>query len=139
MGTLEFFEPMRIPDTTHNALEPYRRRNGSPAIRKADRLKRAEAKWEAHLGRHTPEEPLEGALSLHVAYCYEPDRAHPAGSPKTTPPDTDNLDKVVRDAMERLGWFAEGDAQIATGLSTKGYQHPAGVYVRIEEIERHGG
>lgn len=134
MSEVEFFEPMRLPDTTHNALEPGRRKDGSPCIRKSERLRRAEAKWEAHLGRHVPDEPLAGPLAMEVRYCYEPDRCHPEGTPKDTPPDTDNLDKVVRDAMGRLGYFAVGDQQIATGMSTKAYSRPEGVYVRIYEI-----
>lgn len=131
--SIEFFEPMKIPDTTHNALEPALRRNGKPTIRKSDRLKAAEAKWEAHLARHAPEKPLEGALMACVKYCYEPDRLHPEGTPKVTPPDTDNLDKTVRDAMQRVGFFAD-DAQIADAWTTKGYAHPQGVYVKIEEM-----
>lgn len=130
----EFFEPMKVPGATHNALEPYRRRNGSPGIRKKGDLKRAEAKWEAHLARHDPPKPFEGPLAVRITFCYAPDRLHPAGSPKVTVPDVDNLAKTAIDAMKRLGWFAEDDAQVADLLLTKGYQDPPGVYVAVEEI-----
>lgn len=131
---VEFFEPMRVPGATHNLLEPYRKSSGKPGIRKSDSLKEAEAKWEAHLGRHTPGAPLSGPLAVRITFCYEPDRLHPAGSPKVTVPDVDNLAKTVIDSMKRLGWFAEDDAQVADLLLTKGYQHPQGVYVSVEEI-----
>lgn len=133
MGRIEFFEPMRIPDTTHNALEPGLRKNGKPCIRKSARLHKAEDKWEAHLAKHAPESPLEGPLMANVKYCYEPDKLHPEGTPKITPPDGDNLDKTVRDAMQRVGFFVD-DAQIADAWTTKGYAHPEGIYVRIETI-----
>lgn len=134
MSAVEFFEPMRVPGETHNLLEPCRRRDGSPAIRKSVRLKRAEAKWEAHLGRHAPDAPLEGPLAVQLTFCYPPDRLHPPGSPKATVPDVDNLAKTVLDAMGRLGWFAEGDQQVADLFLAKGHQDPQGVYVRIERI-----
>lgn len=129
-----FFMPMIPPKTTHNSLETFRRKNGSVGIRKSDALKSVEAKIEAHLAKHKPKRPLRGAVKSEIVICWQADAKNPQGY-KVTKPDNDNMEKVINDCMERLGFFEVGDQQIARNECTKCFDEHPGIFVRLEEIE----
>lgn len=136
---IRFFEPMRIPTVTHNDLKVRTRKTAGGKthfVGKSDRLRDAEAKWEAFLGQHTPKRPLEGALLLDLEFVFARDGlAEHELVPMIDKPDRDNLEKTVQDAMERLGWFATGDQQIVVGRTTKWWSSFEGVFVRVKEID----
>ena len=128
------FLAMRIPDVTHNDLEPYRRRGKGLGIRKSDRLKDAEDAIMARIrAAGVPDAPMAGALRLTARWCYEPDSAHQLGSPKTTKPDTSNMLKTLEDCLTRCGVIADDSIICAHSLS-KGYSRPEGIYVEIRHI-----
>ena len=66
--------------------------------------------------------------------CWAADSRHPAGSPKATKPDLDNVEKTLWDVLGRLGFF-EGDQQVALKRVAKLYGEVPGVYVRLEEMQ----
>jgi crossover junction endodeoxyribonuclease RusA len=79
------------------------------------------------------QEPLEGALMVHINYYFERPKAHygtgknsdklkkSAPSYMTKRPDLDNLNKAVLDAMQDAGLLLD-DSQIVTLYSTKDYK-----------------
>ena len=134
MSAVEFFAPMRVPSTTHNDLIAVPMHGGGARIVKSAALREAEAAWESRLARFAPEMPLSGPLAADVRLCWEADAKHPAGSPKDTKPDLDNIEKTLWDVMERLGFF-ENDAQVALKRVAKLYGDVPGVYVRLEEMQ----
>lgn len=97
-----------------------------------DRWIAAEDAICAALEAHRPEEPLEGALELSVTWCF-PKMGFPDGAPKITPPDTDNLDKGLKDAMTHLGWW-EDDAQVAVEHIAKVHSRVTGIRIDIERL-----
>lgn len=52
---------------------------------------------------------------------------------KTSKPDTDNLEKALKDCMTRLHFWKD-DAQVASEISEKFWAAVPGIYVRIEEL-----
>lgn len=133
MTAVELFCPMRVPTATHNGLLAVSDRRGKARIVKSQALKDAESAWESHLAAFAPPEPLSGPLMAIVRFCWEADAAHPAGTPKGTKPDLDNLEKAFWDALQRLGFFS-GDQQVALKEVAKLYAEAPGVYVRLEEM-----
>lgn len=134
MSAVEFFAPMRVPSTTHNDLIAVPMEGGGARIVKSAALRDAEAAWESRLARFAPERPLRGPLAADVRLCWEADAAHPAGTPKATKPDLDNIEKTLWDALGRLGFFERGDQQVAVKTVCKMYAEHPGAYVRLEEI-----
>ena len=130
---VEFFEPMKLPTKTHNELMPVKRGEGLSII-KTPELLDVEADWEAHLGRHVPEAPIDGAMSVKMTLLYGLPDGKEQFEPKTTKPDVDNVEKTVYDVMAKLGFFTN-DAHVASSLTTKAWGEPQGIYVRIEQIE----
>ena len=130
---VEFFEPMKLPTKTHNELMPVKRGEGLSII-KTPELLDVEADWEAHLERHVPEAPIDGAVSVKMTLLYGLPDGKEQFEPKTTKPDVDNVEKTVYDVMAKLGFFTN-DAHVASSLTTKAWGEPQGIYVRIEQIE----
>lgn len=133
--TIEFFCPMVPPTKTHNDLVAYYNpKTKSPAIRKSTELHDVEDKLRAHFSKHRPEKPLAGAIDAFLTICYRADAKHPAGTLKTTKPDNDNLEKTIFDCLEREGFFAVGDQQIARNKTIKGYSVIPGIHVELREV-----
>lgn len=132
MNSIEFFEPMVPPKTTHNDLEPGMRK-GKPTIRKSQDLRNAEAKWEAHLAKHAPAEPLEGPVMAQARICWPTEGKHGQGEPMTGKPDLDNVEKTLWDVMAKLGFYTD-DAHIVDKRTGKMWADPAGIWIRLEEI-----
>lgn len=131
---LRFWCALEPPTTTHNDLEAVvNRKTGKAFIKKSQTLHEVEAKLEAHIAPHRPEEPFHGACEISMCICYQADAKHPKGF-KITKPDNDNLEKTIFDVLERLGFFEIGDQQIAINHTTKCYDERPGIYVELREV-----
>ena len=133
--TIEFFEPMRIPSATHQEKQ-VTIRNGKPHFYEPANVREARAKYMAHLGGHAPENPLDGVIRLRVAFEYHDDRL--TGKEivwKTTKPDTDNMIKLVKDCMTKLGYWHD-DAQVCDECVQKFFHmYDEGIYVEVVNEE----
>jgi Holliday junction resolvase RusA-like endonuclease len=58
---------------------------------------------------------------------------HKDGEYKITKPDTHNLNKMLFDVMEKLGYW-KNDAIVASEIIEKFYAAHPGIYVAIEEV-----
>ncbi len=96
-------------------------------------LKVAKAKLRDNLIKHTPERPLDGPLRLIVKWCYPVKGKHKNGEYKATKPDTDNLNKALKDIMEDLGFFVN-DSRIASEVIEKFWADLPGIYIRLEKL-----
>ena len=67
------------------------------------RLKMARNTFESLLRRHAPEKPMEGPLSLTVEWRFAT-KTHKDGAYRVTRPDTDNLQKLLKDCMTASGF-----------------------------------
>ena len=131
--TTEFFLPMVPPTVTHQTKK-IGVRDGKPYTYEPARLGQARAKLMAHLGKHAPAAPYKEAVRLIVKWCFPVTGKHHDGEYKTTKPDTDNLQKLLKDVMTDLGYWKD-DAQVASEITEKFYAALPGIYVVIEQLE----
>ena len=135
---MQFFLPMQPPTTTHNAkqLHAYMK-GGQPhaVLHDSPELKQTRAKLHAHLAPHAPEKPIPAGrpVRLLVKWCFPTEGRHPDGTWHTSKPDTDNLEKALKDEMTRLHFWAD-DAQVCSEIVEKFWSDPCGVFVRVEEL-----
>ena len=108
-------------------------RNGKPFTYPDARWEAAHNALWAALEPHRPSEPVRGAVVLEVVWCF-PKRGHADGTPHTVKPDTDNLDKGLKDIMTALGWWLD-DAQVFSEHITKIYGRVPGIRIDIEEVK----
>lgn len=128
---LEFFMPMVPPTVTHQEKQ-VRVVKGKPVFYEPPELREARAKLEAHLAGHRPERPLNGGVRLVVKWCF-PRGRHGDGEYRVTRPDTDNLQKLLKDCMTRVGFWGD-DAQVASEVCEKFWAERPGIYICAEEI-----
>lgn len=131
MMATEFFMAMIPPTVTHQEKK-VRIVNGKPKFYEPQELKAAREKLTAHLCRHMIEQPHQSGIRLITRWCF-PRGRHKDGEYRITKPDTDNLQKLLKDCMTLCG-FWEDDALVASELVEKFWSEIPGIYVRIEEL-----
>ena len=133
---MHFFLPIRPPTVTHNAKQLHAfLRAGRPCavLHDSPELKDARAKLHAHLAPHAPAKPLAGPVRLVVKWLFPAEGRRPDGSYRTTRPDTDNLEKALKDEMTRLGFWHD-DAQVASEITEKFWADTPGIYIEVTPL-----
>ena len=129
---MEFFMAMNPPTIPHQEKQVHVV-NGKPVFYEPAELKAARQKLEAHLGKYVPEDPIFKGVRLITKWLFPSNGKHGNGEYRTTKPDTDNLQKLLKDCMTHVG-FWEDDAQVASEITEKFWAEIPGIYIRIEEL-----
>lgn len=129
---MEFFMAMIPPTITHQEKKVHVV-NGRPRFYEPDELKAARQKLTAYLGQHVPEEPYQGGIQLIVKWCFPAKGRHKDGEYRITKPDTDNLQKLLKDCMTSVGFWSD-DAQVASEIVEKFWAEIPGIYIRVTEL-----
>lgn len=127
----EFFMPMIPPTVTHQEKR-IAVRNNKPYVYEPPALADARAKLIAHLMQHRPSTPMIGGLRLCVKWCF-PKGRHKNGTYRTTKPDTDNLQKLLKDCMTACRYWKD-DAQVASEIVEKFWADIPGIYIKVESL-----
>lgn len=130
--TIEFFIPMQPPTVTHQEKK-VRVVNGKPKFYEPAELKAARAKLQAYLAKHVPAEMYTGAVRLVTKWCFPVTGKHRDGEYKTTKPDCDNLQKLLKDVMTSLGYWKD-DALVASEVAEKFWAELPGIYIAITPL-----
>lgn len=129
----EFFLPMaKVPTSTHQEKQ-VAVINGKPQFYEPAELKAARSKLEAHLAGHVPKQKFTSSVRLITKWCYPITGKHKNGEYKTTKPDTDNMIKLLKDCMTKVGFWKD-DAQVASEITEKFWSNIPGIYIRVEEL-----
>lgn len=130
---IEFFIPMKkIPTVTHQQKK-WTVRNGKPQSYEPEKLKETRAMFMELLAPYVPEEPLDGPLRLTTKWLFPKIKGTTNGQYKHTKPDTDNLVKLLKDCMERTGFYVN-DSRVASEVIEKFWADTVGIYVRLESL-----
>lgn len=131
----EFFLSMIPPTKTHQEKQ-VTFKGGKPVFFEPAELKAVRSKLESSLAKYVPDQKYTTAIQLVTKWCYPwPDdkvRDYVARY-KTTKPDTDNMVKMIKDVMTKLGFWTD-DALVASEIIEKFWADIPGIYVRIEVL-----
>ena len=131
---MQFFMPMIPPTVTHQEKKTtVNKTTGKIVYYEPSELKDARAKLTAALLPHRPAFALTGPLHLQTAWLFQADEKHPAGTWKTSKPDTDNLQKMFKDIMTDLGFWTD-DALVCLESVSKSYDDVPGIFVQIKQL-----
>lgn len=122
---------MDPPTVTHQEKQ-VRVVRGKPTFYEPAELKAARAKLRDHLAKHRPAQPFAGGVRLVAKWCF-PRGRHKDGTYRITKPDTDNLQKLLKDVMTAVGFWRD-DAQVASEIVEKFWAEIPGIYIRLEEL-----
>ena len=127
-----FFLEMQPPTVTAQEHK-VRIVHGKPMFYDTAKLKSARNTFESLLRQYKPDAPMEGPISLTVCWHFAT-KTHKDGSYRVTRPDTDNLQKLLKDCMTRTGFWKD-DAQVCNEEVTKRWsrQRP-GIHIQVVTI-----
>lgn len=129
---MKFFMAM-IPPTITDQEKKITVRNGKPLVYKPAELKEAKEKLKSHLMQHVPATPFKGPLWLSVMWLWK-STEHKEGEFKMTKPDTDNLEKLLKDCMTECGFWRD-DAQVAVEHIEKRWTREIpGISILVEQL-----
>ncbi len=130
---IEFFMPMKPPKITAQEKDITFNKKGKPIVYEPYKLAEAREKLSANLAGHVPDKMYTGAVRLFVKWLFPVTGKHRNGEYKTTRPDTDNLQKMLKDCMTKVGYWKD-DALVASEIIEKFYADIPGIYIRIDEL-----
>lgn len=105
-----------------------------PVFYKPENVKKAQAEIVKHLRPFKPAEALTGAVELKVVWLFPKGKSHKAGEWRITKPDTDNLEKMLKDCMTALGFWKD-DAQVVREITEKRWSdEPSGISIEINQL-----
>lgn len=129
----EFFMPMKkVPTVTHQ-MKKVHIVNGKPVFYEPDELKAARLQLMSLLARHAPDKKYSSSVRLMVKWCFPITGKHRDGEYKYTKPDTDNLQKLLKDCMTDCGYWND-DALVVSEIIEKFWAKIPGIYIKIEAI-----
>lgn len=124
------------PPTTTAQMHKVGVRNGKPYFYDPPEVRDAKQKLMAYLSQHRPPEPLKGPIGLSTTWLYKVKGTHKHGDYRDTKPDTDNLQKLLKDCMTELGFWND-DAQVAIEVVEKRWTaKEPGIEISVEAIRQ---
>lgn len=130
---IEFFMPMKkVPTVTHQ-MKKVHVVNGKPIFYEPDELKRARSQLTGLLSKNAPQVKFGRSVRLVTKWCFPITGKHHDGEYKYTKPDTDNLQKLLKDCMTATGYWTD-DALVVSEITEKFWAAVPGIYIRIEEV-----
>ena len=130
--TLDFFLPM-IPPTATAQEKRVRMCGGRYVFYDPEKVQSARSHITAALWKHRPETPITGAVQLCVKWLFPKGKSHKDGEYKITKPDTDNLQKLLKDCMTSAGFWRD-DALVCSEIVEKFWADTPGIYIVVREI-----
>lgn len=131
--TTEFFMAMEPPTVTAQEHKVSVIK-GKPVFYDPPNIRAAKQKLISRLASHKPGEPYREGIRLVTKWCFPMGNRHDDGEYRITKPDTDNLQKILKDCMTQTG-FWEDDALVASEITEKFWAKLPGIYIRIETLE----
>lgn len=128
---IEFFMAMDPPTATHQEKK-VAIVNNKPVLYDPPEVKAAKQKLIGNLRKYVPVQPMQGGVRLIVKWCFSCGK-HQHGEYRITKPDTDNLQKLLKDCMTLCGFWRD-DALVASEIVEKFWAEIPGIYIRIEEL-----
>ena len=110
-----------------------RRPDGRPYFYDGNRLSQARGALQAALYEHVPKEPMQGCLALTVHWVFSTPDKKKQGTWKRTRPDTDNLQKMLKDEMTKLHFWND-DAQVCVEHVEKFWDAHGRIVIEINEL-----
>lgn len=129
---MQFFIPMKPPTVTYQEHK-VTVRSGKPVFYDTPEIKQAKVKLRDYLATYVPKVPYSSGVRLMVKWLFPVSGKYTDGEYKTTKPDTDNLQKMLKDIMTELGFWTD-DALVASEIVEKFYADIPGLFIMIQEL-----
>ncbi len=131
---MKFFLKMNPPTVTAQEHK-VKIVHGRPMFYDPMNVKEARALITSHLMLHRPSSPIEGPIELNALWLFPKGKSHKHNEWRTSRPDTDNLQKLLKDCMTRTGFWKD-DSQVVRETSSKKWSdEPCGIEIEILSLD----
>ena len=124
-----------VPPTTTAQEKKVSIVHGKPIFYEPKSVKQAKLLLKDALSSHIPTHPLEGPLELVAQWYFPRGKTHKHGEWRSTRPDTDNLDKLLKDCMTDCGYWKD-DAQVVREVIEKRWSDTPGIMITIRTLKQ---
>ncbi len=124
-----------IPPTATAQEKQVRVVGGRPVFFDPAPVKEAKKLLTASLLPHRPERPFSCPISLSTIWLFPKGKSHRHGEWRATRPDTDNLQKLLKDCMTRCGFWYDDALVAQESVEKKWSDIPTGIYIEIHPLE----
>ena len=131
---MDFFLQIEPPTATAQEKQVWVVR-GKPLFYDPAPVKEAKKLLIAHLLPHRPDKPLTGPVSLSTVWLFPKGKSHRHGEWRITKPDTDNLQKLLKDCMTRCGYWKDDAQVVREAVEKRWSDEPSGIYIEINSLE----
>lgn len=131
---MEFFIAIDPPTSTAQ-MKQVRVVKGKPVFYDPPAVKAARNMLSAQLAIQRPEKPMTGPVSLRVLWLFPKGKSHKNGEWRITKPDTDNLQKLLKDCMTRCGFWKDDAQVVSEAVEKRWADDPCGLYIEVNELE----
>ena len=121
----------RNPPTVTHQQHRVTVKDGKPRFFDSPELAKARADICARLETLSPDAPYEGPVELSVAWLFRDSRNREGW--RDTKPDTDNLEKLLKDCMTRMRFWID-DAQVVAEHVFKRWSTTPGIVISITQL-----
>lgn len=122
------------PPTVTGQQKKVRIFKGKPIFYDSAAIKEARVLFQKMLEPYKPEQPLNPPVYLSITWNFPIKGRHKDGEWKSTRPDTDNLSKILKDEMQKAGFFKD-DAHVTKEKIKKFYSANPGIEITVEELQ----
>ncbi len=131
---MKFFLSM-IPPTATAQEKKVRVVHGKPLFFDPAPVKNAKALLISRLISNKPGRPFEGPVELKAVWMFPKGRSHRHGEWRITKPDTDNLQKLLKDCMTKCGFWKDDAQVVRETVEKKWTNDPTGIFIEITMLE----
>lgn len=129
----QYFIPMIPPTVTAQEHRVGISKSGKPYFYDSAEIKAAKVKFRDHLAAYVPKQQYTGPVRLMVKWLFPITGNHRDGEYKTSKPDTDNLQKILKDLLTALHFWKD-DALVVSEIVEKFYAEKPGIFICIQEL-----
>lgn len=132
---MKIFLLMEPPTVTAQETKVALVRN-KPVFYKPEKVKEAKRELIKYLRPFKPDVPYDGPIELHVIWRFPRGKRHKHLEWRITKPDTDNLEKLLKDCMTEVGFWKD-DALVVRETAEKMWtDEPTGISIEINCLDR---
>lgn len=130
---MNFFMEM-VPPTSTAQMKKVSVIHNRPVFYEPAKVKAAKKQLTDALMKYRPADPFEGPLELTAVWMYPKGKSHKDHEWRSTKPDTDNIQKLLKDCMTKTGFWID-DAQVAREIVEKKWSdEPTGIMITIKKL-----
>lgn len=107
-----------------------------PIIYKPEKIKQAKKEIIKHLMPFKPIEPMQGPVELKVVWLFPRGKRHKHFEWRTTRPDTDNLEKLLKDCMTEVGFWKDDALVVSETVYKIWSDEPTGISIELKALEK---